>query len=255
MFIENVEGAAAQVSRVAVKPPPFWKPDPRLWFLQVEAQFVRAGVTTDDTKYYTVVAEIDSSVLKCAADLISNPPDTDKYEALKARLIAEFSESEDGRFKRLFDNISMGDKKPSTLLREMKNLSDNRLDAGILKSLWLRQLPTHIQQILTTVEGELEKLGERADSIVGIHSQPKINMVGNDSADIDSALMELSRKFDRLERQTTEQREARGRRNSPRPRRTRSSSGELCWYHRTFKEKATKCRAPFSFRHSFSENL
>ena len=188
-----------QVCKEAVKSPTFWKPDPKLWFLQVEAQFIRAGITSDDTKYYTLVAEIDSSILKCASDIILSPPTTEKYETIKARLIAEFSESDDSRFKRLFDNLSTEGKKPSALLRDLRELSGNKLDNEILKSFWLRQLPTHIQQILTTLEGDLTTLAKKADCMIEVQNQPKVDMI-NESTDIHKAIMELTKRFDRLER-------------------------------------------------------
>lgn len=265
-IVENaaLPAPVMQLARVAMKPPPFWKPDPKLWFLQVEAQFNRAGITTDDTKYYTLVAEIDSSILKCASDIIMAPPEISKYETLKARLIAEFSESEDSRFKRLFDDLSIEGKKPSGLLREIQDLSGNKLDAEILKSLWLRQLPAQIQQILATVEGGVDILAKKADSIMEIQNLPKVSYVANDNVEVRKAIMELTKRFDRLERDqrgpreirdSHEQRRSLQRRSSPHPRTSRSSSTEICWYHRTFKEKATKCRSPCGFRPRLSENL
>ncbi|XP_065368994.1 uncharacterized protein LOC135961422 [Calliphora vicina] len=255
----NEDATAPQVSRVAVKPPPFWKPDPKLWFLQVEAQFMRAGITTDDSKYYTLVAEIDSSILKCASDIISTPPIAGKYETLKARLIDEFSESDDYRFKRLFDNLAIEGKKPSGLLREIKDLSGNKLDPEILKSLWLRQLPTQVQQILATVEGDVNVLAKKADCMTEIQYQPKVSLV-DESGNMHKAIAELTKRFDRLEQGRgyhTPDRQQRSprRRGSSHPRSSRSPSNEICWYHRTFKERATKCRSPCSFRPRPSENL
>lgn len=221
---------------------------------------MRAGINTDDTKYYTIVAEIDSSILKCASDIILSPPATGKYETLKSRLMAEFSESDDNRFKRLFDNFPTEGRKPSALLREIKDLSGGKLDQDILKSLWLRQLPTQIQQILATVEGDIDKLATRADAIMDIQNQPKINCIDNENSDVHSAIMELTRRFDRLERGNREARKSRPqpqaapRRGSPQPRSARSPSSEICWYHRTFGEKATKCRQPCNFRLNYSEN-
>lgn len=165
MMDANGNDGAVQVSRLAVKLPPFWKPYPKLWFLQVEAQFSRAGIATDDTKYFALVAEIDSSILKCASDILLTPPATEKYETLKLRLVEEFSESEDARFKRLFYNIATEGKKPSAVLREIRKLSSNKLDPEILKSLWLRQLPIQTQQILASVEGDINTLAKKADSI------------------------------------------------------------------------------------------
>ncbi|XP_017467529.1 PREDICTED: uncharacterized protein LOC108359952, partial [Rhagoletis zephyria] len=189
------------LGRLAVKPPPFWKPDPRLWFAQVEAQFARAGITTDDTKYYTVVAEIDSAILMHASDIIASPPTTGKYEALKERLLAEFGESTEKRLKRLFESCELNDKKPTTLLREMKDLAHNRLDKSILKSIRLRRLPLQVQQILTTLDEDVEVLAKRADSIMEVTTTNVVNAVNaSNNSNVEVAtIADLEYRLDRLE--------------------------------------------------------
>ncbi|XP_054729302.1 uncharacterized protein LOC129238289 [Anastrepha obliqua] len=156
------------VARLSIKPPPFWKSDPRLWFAQVEAQFARAGISTDETKYFTVVAEIDSVVLAHASDIISAPPSFGKYDALKPRLIGEFDGSNEKRLRRLVESCELGQKKPTSLLREMKDLANQQLGKDMLKSLWLRCLPVHVQQILATIEGDIDILAKKADDFLAI---------------------------------------------------------------------------------------
>ena len=80
----------ARVARLSIKPAPFWQPNPALWFMQLEAQFFRCGITQDETKFYTAVAEIESFVLMHANDIIAKPPTVDKYETLKKRLVDQF---------------------------------------------------------------------------------------------------------------------------------------------------------------------
>ena len=46
---------------VTVKIPPFWTHSPTAWFAQAEAQFVLRKITEDDTKYYYIVAALDSA--------------------------------------------------------------------------------------------------------------------------------------------------------------------------------------------------
>uniref|UniRef100_A0A1I8PRS2 DUF7041 domain-containing protein n=1 Tax=Stomoxys calcitrans TaxID=35570 RepID=A0A1I8PRS2_STOCA len=52
-----------EVSRVSVKIPPFWCNNPALWFKQVESQFITSEITSDSTKFHTIVGSIDASVL------------------------------------------------------------------------------------------------------------------------------------------------------------------------------------------------
>ncbi|WP_333765289.1 hypothetical protein, partial [Streptomyces sp. IBSBF 2390] len=56
-------GSTRIINRVAVKVPPFWIENPSIWFAQIEAQFSISGVSTDQTKFDTVVASIDTKIL------------------------------------------------------------------------------------------------------------------------------------------------------------------------------------------------
>jgi hypothetical protein len=40
-----------QISRVAVRLPPFWAERPAVWFSQAEEQFTLAGISTEQTKF------------------------------------------------------------------------------------------------------------------------------------------------------------------------------------------------------------
>lgn len=254
------------VARLALKPPPFWKPNPRLWFAQVEAQFVRAGISTDETKFYTVVAEIDSAVLAHASDIITSPPATGKYELLKERLISEFGESKEKRLKRLFEGCRLEDRKPTTLLREMKDLADQHIDKEVLKSLWLQRLPTNIQQILATLDGNIEELALKADTIMEISATNiDINVVKVPDDSMQVAIADLTNRLDRLTRNNQRsfiRNNPSSANNASHPQRPVSSRQDsttpkhdmLCWYHRTFGDSATRCRSPCTYRQRRAEN-
>ncbi|GFQ72394.1 uncharacterized protein TNCT_258021 [Trichonephila clavata] len=81
---ENLNSAIndTTVFRVGVKLPPFWKANPALWFVQLEAHFALAGITADDTKF-NVVSAINSDILNCVCDIILKPLDVDTYSTLK----------------------------------------------------------------------------------------------------------------------------------------------------------------------------
>ena len=49
----------ANENAVALKLPPFWISQPRVWFQQAEAQFALRNITAHDTKYFYVVAALD----------------------------------------------------------------------------------------------------------------------------------------------------------------------------------------------------
>jgi hypothetical protein len=50
---------SAEISSVAVRLPPFWAERPNVWFAQAEAQFTLAGISSEQTKFYYVISQLD----------------------------------------------------------------------------------------------------------------------------------------------------------------------------------------------------
>ena len=59
---------------VTLKLPTFWTTCPLAWFAQTEAQFSLRNISSDDTKYYYVVAALDANTATRALSIISSPP-------------------------------------------------------------------------------------------------------------------------------------------------------------------------------------
>ncbi|KAF6215868.1 hypothetical protein GE061_000203 [Apolygus lucorum] len=99
----------------------------------------------DDTDQYDIVVNaLDNCVLVHVTDLLAKPPLTNKYEALKTRLIEAFVYSDDKQLQRPLRETVIGDKRPTYLLREMRELAGNKASNDLLKSLWLHQLPSNV---------------------------------------------------------------------------------------------------------------
>ncbi|XP_035217728.1 uncharacterized protein LOC118191048 [Stegodyphus dumicola] len=105
------------ISRVSIKPPPFWKVSPTLWFAQLEAQFDIAGITVDSTKFNHVISAIKSDILNSVCDIVLHPPVTGNYDTLKTRLIELHSE-----------RLELGDQRPSQLLCRMRKLAGETVE-------------------------------------------------------------------------------------------------------------------------------
>lgn len=252
----SVQNAA--VERVSVKVPPFWKTNPKLWFSQIESQFFTSKITVDATKFHTVVAAVESSILSQVSDIIINPPAERMYDTLKERLILQYSDSEQKRLKTLLMDIELGDKKPSTLLREMRDLSGGGLTDEMLKSLWLQRLPQQ-QQAILSVKGtdDVTNLATLADKIneVGDFSQSNIAETSSarSNSNIDKQIAELSKQVAELRNAIHHQ--SRPRSTSNQRNRQRSSSrskpsSEYCWYHSKFGVNASECKKPCNFQPS-----
>lgn len=266
----------AQVSRVAIKVPPFWKANPKLWFRQLDSQFFNAGITNDVTKYHTLVGAVESDVLACVSDIILQPPTQNLYATLRQRLEENYSDSEEKQLRKLLSDLELGDKRPSQLLREMKDLSGSRVSDALLKSLWLQRLPTQIQAILTTSTDELAQLASMADKINEVisvsapsvhaivqsssHSMPStssstIQPQQSNNSTLDQIMNDIrtiSKRIEALEQRTSSRARStsrnRGKANEP------THFDGVCKYHINFKERAYKCIQPCSFSVKSSPN-
>lgn len=178
--IPNPEINQRYVSKVAIKPSPFWKSDPKLWFIQLEAQFELSHIVLDSTKYNHVLSAIDTDILTQVTDFLINPPQLGKYERIKNRLISIFSDSSEKKLRKLLSETSLGDRKPSQLLNEMTRLGGSSVSQEILKTLWLQHLPTQIQSVLEASSDSLENLSKMANKIAEIE-QPQSFAVAADN--------------------------------------------------------------------------
>ncbi|XP_023217769.1 uncharacterized protein LOC111620136 [Centruroides sculpturatus] len=245
----------AEVNRVALKLPPFWDKTPELWFANIEAQFAISGITKDSTKYYSVVSAFHSDVLNYVSDIVLNPPAENRYNTLKARLLADFSDSEQRRIKVLLSDIALGDEKPSHLLRKMRQLANNKLGEDFLKTLWLQRLPQQTQAILAASDDGLENLAIMADKIGEVtHANVDEVQKGPDNtqvqlSELQAQIESLSQRIERLARPRDKSRQGSGhwRRRSKTP---KGEASHLCWYHQKYGSEAKRCRSPCSFRQS-----
>ncbi|GBM86280.1 Transposon Tf2-8 polyprotein [Araneus ventricosus] len=167
----------ATIARVGVKLPPFWKENPALWFVQLEAQFALAGITVDDTKFNRVISAVDSEILNSVSDIILRPPDIDKYTILKKRLIELHSESEASKIRTLLQGLELGDQRPSQLLTRMRALAGDTVGEPLLKSLWMGRHPNSTQTILAALSEDLAGLATVADKISDLTNHSNINAV------------------------------------------------------------------------------
>ena len=157
--------ADGKTNAVSIKLPPFWPQRAQVWFVQAEAQFAIKGITADLTKYSDVTASLDQDSATRALDILTNPPDTNKYQTLKTRLLDNYRLSEREAAGRILDINGLGDSKPSELLDKMLAIVPTGQQPGFLfKEVFLRQLPSSIQSIVTQQDySSLRELAKAAD--------------------------------------------------------------------------------------------
>lgn len=250
----NVDGRANlpvvnqpnQVNRLSIRTPPFWKINPQLWFRQVEGQFTNAGIVNDLTKFNTIIGVIDSEILSTVSDIVLNPPAANIYETLKQRLIKQFTDSDSKKLKTLLNDIQIGDMKPSDLLRKMRELSCNKVGDDLLKELWIQRLPSSIKTVVSSNDGDLDILVPIADRIFETAQINVIHTLPNPNDELLEIVQNLTQEINSLKinfRNRSRSKE----RFSQKPKSRHDSSSKICWYHKVYKDKATKCTQPCSF--------
>lgn len=170
------------------------------------------------TKYYYVVSVLDQSTAGRILHVLGNPPDQDKYEDLKRKLIATFGLSRRGRASRLLHLSDLGDRKPSELMDEILSLLDNNKPCLLAEQIFLEQLPEDIRvQIADADFNDPRALALRADIMWQAKRQ--------------SATYTVCPVTVRKEESKTKV----------------QHQSDWCFYHSKFGEQARKCRSPFKY--------
>lgn len=234
----------------------FWKDSPSLWFCHFEA-IITSQKLGDESKFHLALTKLAKEEIQQVRDIILSPPEEQKYNTLKARLINCYEESEEKKFQRLFTDLEIGDQKPSQLLRKIKELGGNQINEATTRLVWLRQLPPSVTSILAVCKDEtMEQLAQTADRIYENSSKQHIAAVSK----VDDPVTQLAAEFAEMRadiatlkfsnsRQNNRQRFYRrtsySQRRSPSPFRRNSN---LCFYHTTYGSKARKCEKPCSWK-------
>lgn len=195
---------------------------------------------------------VDGFVISGKRDIILERPD-DAYTKIKQRLIDHFSISEEKRIKSLLNEMPIGDKKPSSLLREMRSLANGGVKDEFLRTMWLQRLPSQTQAILATSSEALDNLALMADKIGEISNPSTSNIAAIQNA---SEVSELRNQISALTTAVNNLKFSRGRSQSRSNSRNRqrSSSQQVCYYHRKFGTNARCCRQPCNYNETQSGN-
>jgi hypothetical protein len=153
------------IDRFSIKIPPFWSDKPHLWFHNLEAQFKLNNITSEDTKFYYLVSQPEKDFIENIMDIITDQ-EPNKYTRAKQRLLSIFGDSEETQLKKLFNQIELGDQKPSILLQKMRILAGTQIGDSALKTMWLDKLPDTVKDILVISQENLDNLAKMADKIL-----------------------------------------------------------------------------------------
>lgn len=255
-----------QLASVTRRLPAFWPVDPELWFAQIEQEFARRNITSQTTKFREVVTSLSSTKASEVHDIVISPPAQDPYDHLNNELIRRTIASEQRRLQQLLTIEELGDRKPSQLLRRMKQLLGNQasaMDTSILRQLVLQRLPSNVRMILTT-SGNIciDDLAELADklhdaaphNIQGVvqstsdWQQPRLSTSGptpEEFRHLQENVAMLVDKVAAIRQRYSRAPEAPRAKRLPSP--CPSREQQLCWYDKKFGTQAHHCAPPCSW--------
>lgn len=256
---------------------PFWRELPSIWFIQFEA-VIDPLKTSDDQKYRYLLQQLQSQDLRHITDILRSPPSTNKYEAVKKRLISVYEQSSVQNFQRLVSGLELGDQKPSQLLRQMRDLGTDMITEEGLKVEWLKQMPTNVRAVLAVnSDSSLDTLSTMADKMLEFtptavlapvttsqHSSQESNTISM----LTKQLAELTYKIDEIDRRHRSRSHTRsqsyGRANSrsrsrsdrnyhnkrTQNRQFKAPANGICYYHNKFGKEAHRCKTPCNWKPS-----
>ncbi|XP_064475420.1 uncharacterized protein LOC135389287 [Ornithodoros turicata] len=167
-----------EVSLVPFRLPPYCISDTQLWFAQAEVLFSTQRITSQTTKFGYVIANLSPEAAGEVRDLIIHP-DTKQYDVLKDELIRRTSPSEERQLQQLRTSEELGDRRPTQLLRRMRDLVGNRQAYdSILRELFRQRLPHNVQMMIAAAEKtSLDDLAKMADRILYFAGIPTLGAV------------------------------------------------------------------------------
>ena len=229
----SAEAVNQAVIAATFKIPEFYTHSPEVWFSFVEQQFLLRGVEDDKTKFAYVVTNLHPDVSALVRDVIAPPPDTDRYEKIKARLLKEFTLTDSERASQLLELPGLGDQRPSQLLSKMLALvppSEQSNPGFLFKELFVRQLPPEVRHsIMDKYDMAVRPLAEEADRYFTI-SGARIAAVrappGRSAASASGPASGSS-----------------GNASGAR----RRGGNTMCFYHARYGDRAHKCESPCSY--------
>jgi hypothetical protein len=249
-------------NHIQFRVPEYIPDDPEYWLAQLEVQFKIARIANQTAKFTYLAASLPRAVAPDLRDLVINPPADNPYDALRAALIKRTAVSEETRLRQLMSGLQLGDKSPSQLLRQMRQLGEtHKIDDSLMRHFWMQRLPASVQGIISPFidNSTLDELAASADKVVEhipaslhtIGASPSSSTSENKAyAEILQELQSLRLEVQHIKADRNQSSSRQGRRQPDRKRsfsRKRSQSrgdNGLCWFHDTFRKDARNCRPP-----------
>nr|XP_049699165.1 uncharacterized protein LOC126055180 [Helicoverpa armigera] len=248
--------------------PELWINQPRVWFIRVEATLAPQKLG-DEARFDLVVSKLPMDIITRLSDFLAKPPETGKFMALKAKLLALLEDSKSRQIEKLIGEMELGDQKPSQLLHRMRDLARDKIPDDTLRVLWQGHLPATIRAVLVVSETKgLDNLAVIADNVAEATRSNHVSEVAQmptsssrgqseNTCNVASIAAELAKINARLSNLEHSRSRSRSRQNVNRFRQTSRSSSRrrnpnssnwLCDYHFRYRHRAHRCIPPCAWK-------
>ncbi|BHF84524.1 hypothetical protein SprV_0902767500 [Sparganum proliferum] len=175
--------------------PDFWQHAPELYFIRIESAFYSANITKELSKFHKLVEVLPANIISQVQPLLVKPPADAPYTALKAEILRLNAVSGRQRYHQLIKEESLGDRKPSELLRRMRTLlGDMQVDEKLVKEMFLERLSADLQTILASGSQDLtlSHLAEMADRMIEVQrfQPPSVAQISTSSSTVNEQLLQ-----------------------------------------------------------------
>ena len=225
------------VGSLTVKLPAFWPEKAEAWFIQAEANFRARKITSQMSKYNLVVIALDSDTIDGVLDLLEQPPESDPYDQLKARLVQSFKMSKVEKIKRALEFPPLADENPIKLADKIMALTREASGEDFAKAVFMLKLPDGVRKTMWSEPlASWPEMKARASALWHAErtkSRPSVIEAAEVSGPEENAVRTVPRK----QRSSKFQEFAKTfnqRQNGP------------CVFHDFFGKSATRCREPCS---------
>ena len=215
----------------SIRLPSFDEKRPKVWFQQIEEQFVIYGVNDEKLMFAHMVGALPTEAYSIARAAVILPTET-KYTQAKQALITAYSKNQYTRYLSVLETPPLGDQKLSILLRSMLEELDPEDEANPgtwVRWLWFSRLPEHIREHL------LQPAMLEGDERVPLHALAALADLrhNKDCRRVDLVAALSDRPASSGSRRTGQ--DSTGSKEPEHP--------DWCYFHNRFGSKAKKCKS------------
>lgn len=232
--------------------PAFWASCPENWFNVVDELFRLRGIDSQEIRFAMASRALPDDVVGKVSDIFGSFPEVDRYDVLKRTLIERLQVSQVEKYETLFDDVEFVGLTPEEMFRKMRALAGPQAqDDNLLRRMWFNRLNEQIKlQLQGSIDtGDLPTLVRWANSLHSIQKAEarKQRRVTSATCSVATTSAEDPRDRRIAELEAAVARLTMGH-NQP-----SQGDNNVCWYHQTFKNAATKCRPPCKYHKPFKK--